>query len=72
MGGVRWSSKYSASLLNFGLLAAVVLRLEDPAALKWLGLSLIGANVVLGTLYLAGATVTDWAKLVAAARAARD
>ncbi len=63
---------YAASLLNFGLLAAVVCRLQDPAALKWLGLALIGANVVLGTLYLAGATVTDWAKLVAAARAARN
>ncbi|WP_293421305.1 hypothetical protein [Phenylobacterium sp.] len=73
---VRWIFRriytYSASLANFGLLAAVVSRLEDPAALKWLGLAMIGANVVLGALYLAGATVTDWAKLVAAARAARD
>jgi len=73
---VRWFFRriytYAATLLNFGLLAAVVSRLEDPGALKWLGLAMIGANVVLGTLYLAGATVTDWAKLVAAARAARD
>ncbi|MDP3489564.1 MAG: hypothetical protein Q8R71_05455, partial [Phenylobacterium sp.] len=59
---------YGACGANFTLLGAIVLRLEDPVALKWLGLALIGANVVLGTLYLAGATVTDWAKLVAAGR----
>lgn len=73
---IRWLFRriytYAATLLNFGLLAAVIHRLEEPAALKWLGLAMIGANVVLGTLYLAGATVTDWAKLVAAARAAKD
>ena len=33
--------------------------------------ALIGSNVVLATLYLAGATVTDWAKLAAAARGLR-
>ena len=69
---VRWLYRriftYSACGANFALLGAIILRLEDPVALRWLGLTLIGANVVLGTLYLAGATVTDWAKLVAAGR----
>ena len=59
---------YCACGANFAGLAAIILRLDDPVALKWLGLALIGANIVLGTLYLAGATVTDWAKLVAAGR----
>lgn len=59
---------YAASAANSAGLAAIILRLDDPVALKWLGLALIGANVVLGTLYMAGATVTDWAKLVAAGR----
>ena len=69
---VRWLYRriftYGACGANSLGLAAIILRLDDPGALKWLGLALIGANVVLGTLYLAGATVTDWAKLVAAAR----
>jgi hypothetical protein len=33
-----------------------------------LGLALVAANVVLATLYLAGATVTDWARIAGAAR----
>jgi hypothetical protein len=69
---VRWLYRriftYAASAANSAGLAAIILRLDDPVALKWLGLALIGANVVLGTLYMAGATVTDWAKLVAAGR----
>lgn len=73
---VRWLFRriytYAASLLNAGGVGAIIWRLDDAQALKWLGLALIGANVVLATLYLAGATVTDWAKLAAAARSAVD
>jgi hypothetical protein len=73
---VRWLYRriftYAACGANSAGLAAIILRLDDPIALKWLGLALIGANVVLGTLYMAGATVTDWAKLVAAGRRASD
>lgn len=69
---VRWLWRriytYVATLLNSGGVAAIILRIDDPQALKWIGLSLIGANVVLATLYLAGATVTDWAKLASGAR----
>ena len=69
---VRWLWRriyaYAATLLNSGGVGAIIWRLDDPVALKWLGLALIGANVVMATLYLAGATVTDWAKLAAAAR----
>jgi hypothetical protein len=69
---VRWFWRriytYAATVLNSAGIAAIVLRLEDAEALKWIGLALIGANVVTATLYLAGATVTDWAKLAHAAR----
>ncbi|WP_430425607.1 hypothetical protein [Phenylobacterium sp.] len=73
---VRWLWRRiyacAATLLNSAGVAAIIWRLSDPDALKWLGLSLVGANVVMATLYLAGATVTDWAKLAAAARGPRD
>ncbi len=69
---VRWLWRrvytYAATLMNSIGIGAVVWRADDPQTLKWLGLALIGTNVVLATLYLAGATVTDWAKLAQAAR----
>ena len=69
---VRWLYRrlftYGSALVNSVGVMAVIWRLEDATALKWIGLALIAANVVLGGLYLAGATVTDWAKLAAAAR----
>lgn len=69
---VRWLWRriyaYAATLLNSAGIGAIIWRLDDPQALKWLGLALIGANIIMATLYLAGATVTDWAKLAAAAR----
>ena len=73
---VRWLWRriytYVTTVLNSAGIVAIICRLEDPAALKWLGLVLVGANVVLATLYLAGATVTDWAKLAAGARGSPD
>jgi hypothetical protein len=59
---------YLASLVNAGLLAAVIVKVKDPQGLAALGLSLVAANVVLATLYLAGATGTDWARIAGAAR----
>jgi hypothetical protein len=59
---------YLASLTNAGLLAAVIVKVKDPQGLAALGLALVAANVVLATLYLAGATVTDWARIAGAAR----
>ncbi len=59
---------YVATVLNSLGIVVIVCRLSDPHALKWVGLALIGSNVVMATLYLAGATVTDWAKLAQAAR----
>ncbi len=71
---VRWLWRriytYGATLLNSAGIGAVIWRLNDPGALKWIALALVGANVAMATLYLAGATVTDWAKLAAADRKA--
>jgi hypothetical protein len=73
---VRWLWRrifsFAATVLNSAGVGAIIWRLDDPATLKWLGLALIGANVATATLYLAGATVTDWAKLAAAARRTAD
>lgn len=73
---VRWLWRriytYAATVLNCAGVGAIIWRIDDAAALKWLGLGLIGGNVVMATLYLAGATVTDWAKLAAAAKRAID
>ncbi len=73
---VRWLWRriyaYAATVLNSAGVAAIIWRLDDAEALKWLGLALVSANVIMATLYLAGATVTDWAKLAAAARGPRD
>lgn len=69
---VRWLWRrvyvYAATLLNSAAVGAAIWRLEDARAVTWLGLGLIAANTAMATLYLAGATVTDWAKLAASAR----
>lgn len=71
---VRWFWRrvytYAVTLLNCAGLGVIVVRLNSAEALKWIALALVGANVVTATLYLAGATVTDWAKLAHAARSA--
>lgn len=59
---------FSAWGLNSLGIGAVICRLSDARALAGLGLALVAANVVVATLYLAGATVTDWARLAGAAR----
>jgi predicted membrane channel-forming protein YqfA (hemolysin III family) len=50
--------------------AGIVWKLDDPVALRWLGLALCALIALLAVLYLAGATVTDLARLAAAARTA--
>ena len=64
---VRWLWRrvysYAVTLLNLAGLGLIIWKVFDPQVLKWLGLGLIGANVVVATLYLAGATVTDWARI---------
>jgi hypothetical protein len=55
-------------LAGFGLVGAIIWRVTDPGALKWIALGLLVVIALAHTIYLTGATVTDWARVVAAAR----
>jgi hypothetical protein len=55
-------------LIGFALLGVIIWRLTDPQALKWIALGLLVLLAIAHTIYLTGATVTDWARVVAAAR----
>jgi len=69
---VRWLWRriytFGATFTNSLALGGIVVRVNDATTLKWLGLAVVGANVVIATLYLAGATVTDWARLAQSVR----
>jgi len=49
--------------VNSGALALIVFRLDDPDAMKWIGLGLIFANIMLAFVYMAGATLVDLTRL---------
>lgn len=74
---VRWTYRRLFAFLRTALfcvlLAIIIYKLPTaatPAAspMKWLALALVGALVVDGLLYMAGATATDITRLTAAAR----
>ncbi len=71
---VRWLWRrvytFGATLLNSLAVGGIVWRINDALTLRWLGLALVGANIIIATLYLAGATVTDWARLARSVRKA--
>lgn len=62
----RRSFTFAATAVNLVLVALIVWKVSDASALKWLGLALIGSNIILAGLYLAGASVLDYAKLAGA------
>lgn len=49
------------------IVGAIVWFLRDAAALKWIGLALVGEAVIAYAAYIMGATVSEWAKIAAAA-----
>lgn len=61
----RWYA-YVLTAVLAGLVGLVIWRLDDPAALKALGLTLCGLIALLALLYMAGAVTTDLARLAAA------
>jgi hypothetical protein len=71
---VRWTWRRVFSIgltvALLGLLVLVITRLSDPGALKAIALALAALIGLVALLYIAGATTTDVARLVAAARAA--
>lgn len=59
---------FASSLAAYALVAWIIWKLTDAKALQWIGLALILLIAVGHAIYLTGATVTDWARLAAAAR----
>lgn len=53
--------------VNAGTIAWIVFKVDDPGALKWIGLGLIFANILLAFVYMAGATLVDLTRLKAEA-----
>lgn len=69
---VRWLWRriftFVSAAMAYALLALVIWKTSDAGSLKWIGLGLIVLIAVGHAIYLTGATVTDWARLAAAAR----
>lgn len=67
---VRWTYRrwyaYVLTAVLAALVGLVIWRLDDPVALKTLGLALCALIALLALLYMAGAVTTDLARLMAA------
>lgn len=64
---VQWFWRRLFTFLFTGVnslaIATIVFRLDDPDAMKWIGLGLIFANIMLAFVYMAGATLVDLTRL---------
>ena len=60
----RWYT-FISSIGYMGIALIAALRMDDATELKWVVLAVVGAKVVIDGLYLAGASVLDYAKLAA-------
>lgn len=49
--------------VNSVAVAAIIWKLKDANALKWIGLGLIFADIMLAFVYMAGATLVDLTRL---------
>lgn len=67
----RWFIFAFTALNSIGV-GVIIYKLSDPTALKWIGLGLISGNMVMALLYIAGASGTDIARVVAAARSGTE
>lgn len=63
----RWYI-FAFTILNTVGVGVIIAKVDEPVSLKWIALGLISANMVMALLYISGATATDIAKVVAAAR----
>lgn len=57
---------YVVTLINLCFIGVIAWKLDDPDALKWVALALIGFNAIMAGLYMAGASVIDYAQLASA------
>ncbi|MCA3573153.1 MAG: hypothetical protein IOC86_04500 [Aestuariivirga sp.] len=64
---VQWFWRRLFTFLFTGVnslaVATIVWKIDDPGALKWIGLGLIFANIMLAFVYMAGATLVDLTRL---------
>jgi hypothetical protein len=67
----RWFTFFS-SVAYMGGLFYVIAKLDDANALKWVAMGLIGLKAIIDGLYLAGASVLDYAKLAASWKGNKD
>lgn len=54
---------YALTVLNCGGVGAIIWRIDDAKALMWIALALIVLNIVLATLYIAGAAF-EWSQIL--------
>lgn len=59
---------FAALVLNALAVGAIIWKLEDAKALMWIALAQTGANIIIAGLYMAGASVADYALLTKAWR----
>jgi hypothetical protein len=73
---VRWTFRrwytYAITAVVCVLLGFIIHRLTDADALKFIGLALVALLALVQLTYLAGATVTDLARLAAAVKAGKS
>ena len=60
----RWYT-FVSSIFYAAAITLIIFKVEDNDVLKWIALSLVAAKIIIDTLYLAGASVLDYAKLAA-------
>jgi hypothetical protein len=64
---VQWFWRRLFTFLFVGINTAtvgwIVLKVDEPDALKWIGLGLIAANILLAFVYMAGATLVDLTRI---------
>lgn len=67
----RWYI-FAFTILNTIGVGVIIAKVDEPVSLKWIALGLISANMVMALLYIAGASGTDIARVVAAARSGAE
>jgi uncharacterized membrane protein YfcA len=63
----KWRRIYTfaiGALTSIGV-GAIIAKLTDADALKWVAIALVAQNVVVMGFYMAGASLVDYAKLAA-------
>jgi len=70
----KWRRVYTFALgaLTAIGVGAIIAKLTDADALKWVAIALIAENVIVMGCYMMGASLVDWARLAAAWKGKAD